>query len=80
MLSSPAMSETLRAIGPPVSRLRPNGMIPLRLARPVVGFSPTMPLTEDGARIEPIRAEAERRIARGDRNAGAAGRARGRVC
>ena len=48
-----ATSETLRAIGPPVSKLSASGTIPLRLSRPSVGLSPTMPLAEDGPRTEP---------------------------
>jgi len=48
------MSVTLRAMGPPVSNESAKGTIPLRLSNPQVGFSPTMPLTEDGPRTEPV--------------------------
>ena len=51
--SAIATSDTLRAIGPPVSKLNASGMMPLRLRSPCVGFSPTMPLDVDGPRMEP---------------------------
>ena len=53
MPSAIATSDTLRAIGPPVSKLSDSGMIPLRLRSPSVGFRPTMPLDVAGPRIEP---------------------------
>ena len=51
--SATATSYTLRAIGPPVSKLSASGMMPLRLSSPCVGFSPTMPFEVDGPRIDP---------------------------
>lgn len=44
---------TVRAIGPAVSWLCEIGMIPLRLTRPTVGFSPTSPFDDDGQTTEP---------------------------
>ena len=51
--SAIATSDTLRAIGPPVSKVSDSGMMPLRLSSPCVGFRPTMPFEVDGPRIEP---------------------------
>jgi hypothetical protein len=51
--SAAATSDTLRAIGPPVSKLSASGMMPLRLSSPCVGFSPTMPFEVAGPRIDP---------------------------
>ena len=48
------MSATVRAIGPPVSWVWPNGMMPARLDRPADGRRPTMVLCELGMRIEPL--------------------------
>jgi hypothetical protein len=39
-----AMSATVLAIGPPVSCVCPNGMMPARLDRPADGRSPTIAL------------------------------------
>ena len=46
-------SRTERAIGPQWSSVGQSGLIPARLTRPKVGFSPTMPHTDAGQRIEP---------------------------
>jgi hypothetical protein len=51
--SATAISDTLRAIGPPVSKVSDSGMMPLRLSSPWVGFSPTMPFEVEGPRIDP---------------------------
>ena len=51
--SATATSATLRAIGPPVSKLRASGMMPSRLSNPSVGFRPTMPFDDDGPRTDP---------------------------
>src|SRR4051812_23391344 len=40
-------------MGPPVSKLKANGTMPLRLSRPWVGLRPTIPLAEEGPRIDP---------------------------
>ena len=48
-----AASGTVRAIGPAVSWLCAIGMTPVRLIRPTVGFTPTIPFNDDGDRIEP---------------------------
>ncbi len=48
-----AASRTLRHIGPAVSWLCAMGMIPARLTRPSVGFTPTRPFPDDGQTIEP---------------------------
>ena len=48
-----ATSATLRAIGPPVSKLSASGMMPLRLRSPCVGLSPAMPFEVAGPRIDP---------------------------
>src|SRR5512143_1644495 len=52
-LSSAATSATVRPIGPAVSCETEIGMIPLRLTRPTVGFSPTRPLTAAGQMMLP---------------------------
>ena len=51
--SASAASRTDRAIGPQWSSDGQSGLIPARLTRPKVGFSPTIPHTDDGQRIEP---------------------------
>ena len=51
--NSTAASSTLRVIGPAVSWLCEIGMIPSRLTRPIVGFSPTSPLIDDGEITDP---------------------------
>ncbi len=48
-----AASVTVRVIGPAVSCETEMGMMPVRLTRPTVGFSPTRPLTEAGHRMLP---------------------------
>jgi hypothetical protein len=48
-----AASRTVRAIGPAVSCDAEIGMMPVRLTKPTVGFSPTTPLAEAGERIDP---------------------------
>ncbi len=48
------MSVTVLAMGPPVSCVWPNGMIPARLDRPADGRSPTRALCALGIRIEPL--------------------------
>ncbi len=40
-------------MGPAVSCEREIGTMPLRLIRPTVGLTPTMPFAEDGLTIEP---------------------------
>jgi hypothetical protein len=42
----------VRAIGPPMSRLRNNGTMPSRLVSPIVERMPTRLVWEDGPRIE----------------------------
>ena len=51
--SAAATSYTLRAIGPPVSKLSASGMIPDRLSNPWVGLSAAMPFDVAGPRIDP---------------------------
>src|SRR5687767_2655813 len=51
--SSSAASATVRAIGPAVSWETEIGMMPARLTRPTVGFSPTSPATEAGQMMLP---------------------------
>ena len=53
MPSAAATSNTLRAIGPPVSKLSARGMMPERLSNPCVGFNAAMPFVVAGPRIEP---------------------------
>src|SRR5271157_600251 len=48
-----AASCTLRAIGPAVSWECEIGITPVRLTSPMVGLTPTIPLTDDGEMIEP---------------------------
>ena len=48
-----ATSRTLFAIGPGVSWLWLIGTTWVRLTSPIVGFSPTSPLSDDGHTIEP---------------------------
>src|SRR5262245_24586466 len=48
-----AASRTLRVIGPAVSWLWEIGMIPVRLIRPTVGLTPTIPQTVEGDTMEP---------------------------
>src|SRR4051794_36842016 len=50
---SSAASITVRAHGPAWSRLLENATRPNRLTPPYVGFTPTVPVTEAGCRIEP---------------------------
>src|SRR5688572_15096145 len=52
-LSRTAASATVLAIGPAVSWLWAIGMMPARLTRPTVGFSPTIALQAAGDVIEP---------------------------
>src|SRR5690242_8476710 len=52
-LSKRAASRTVRAIGPGVSWECEMGTTPVRLTRPTVGFTPTMPQVDDGHMIEP---------------------------
>src|SRR5438309_131283 len=52
MPSAAATSNTLRAIGPPVSKLSARGMMPERLSNPCVGFNAAMPFVVAGPRIE----------------------------
>ena len=47
------MSSTVRAIGPPTSCVRLNGMMPARLESPIVGRRPTTLLWQLGMRMEP---------------------------
>src|SRR5215207_1372858 len=49
-----AESSAVRHIGPTVSRVQLTGITPRLLTRPFVGFRPTMPHTDAGARIEPV--------------------------
>ena len=51
--SSSAQSRTLRASGPPVSRVAEIGAIPTPDTRPTVGRSPTTPHSAAGTRTEP---------------------------
>ena len=51
--SAAAASRTDRVIGPQWSSVGHSGLMPARLTRPKVGFSPTMPHTDAGQRIEP---------------------------
>ena len=48
-----AVSSTRRVIGPAWSSDQLSGVTPCRLTRPYVGFSPTMPQTAAGPRIDP---------------------------
>ena len=48
------MSSTVRAIGPPVSCVWPNGMMPARLESPNDGRRPDALLWELGMRMEPL--------------------------
>src|SRR6478672_12489542 len=48
-----AASMTVRAHGPAWSRLLEKATRPKRLTPPYVGFTPTVPVTEAGCRIEP---------------------------
>src|SRR4051795_4602667 len=50
---SSAASMTVRAHGPAWSRLLENATSPKRLTPPYVGFTPTVPVTAAGCRIEP---------------------------
>src|SRR5580704_99346 len=50
---SRAASATVRAIGPVVSWRCVMGPTPTPLTSPTVGFNPTRPLSDAGARIEP---------------------------
>src|SRR4051794_18396320 len=52
-VSSCAASRTLAVMGPAVSWLWLIGTICVRLTRPTVGFSPTMPLIDAGQVTEP---------------------------
>src|SRR4051812_21994416 len=52
-LSSSAASRTLAVIGPGVSWLWLIGTTCVRLTRPTVGFSPTIPLIAEGQVTEP---------------------------
>src|SRR4051794_11493174 len=49
-----AASRTLRVMGPAVSCDDEIGMMPDRLSRPTVGWTPTRPLTDAGEMIEPL--------------------------
>src|SRR5256886_6619554 len=46
-------SSTVRVIGETVSIVHAKGTTLWLLTRPIVGRIPTMPLTDDGSRIEP---------------------------
>src|SRR2546429_86297 len=50
---SKAASRTVRAHGPPWSREDENATIPYRETPPYVGFTPTVPVTAAGWRIDP---------------------------
>src|ERR1700733_10469659 len=50
---SNAASATVRVIGPVVSWRRVMGTTPTPLTSPTVGFRPTRPFSDAGARIEP---------------------------
>jgi hypothetical protein len=51
--SSAAASATVRVIGPAVSCVAEIGTMPVRLTRPIVGRSPTIPCAAAGETIEP---------------------------
>ena len=51
--SNKAQSSTLAAIGPRKSIVASIDMAPVYGTSPHVGFNPTMPLQEDGTRMEP---------------------------
>ena len=51
--STSAASRTVRVMGPAVSWVAEMGMMPARLQRPTVGFTPTSPLHEAGNTMEP---------------------------
>ena len=48
-----ALSTTVLVMGPGVSKVLDMGTIPVRLAKPTVGFSPTTEFMLDGERMEP---------------------------
>ena len=48
-----AVSAMLLVMGPEVSKVLDIGTIPVRLTKPIVGFSPTTAFWLDGDNIEP---------------------------
>ena len=53
LLKTMTLSITFLVIGPDVSKVFDIGIIPVLLTSPIVGFNPTIELSDDGERIDP---------------------------